>query len=78
MPNSEDPYSVDYDMNPRDGGELKHPSLEVIRIHPLKVTERASTPDDRRKYRQHVAKQSVEELAEEIATAVELKNENKK
>mgnify|MGYP003662323935 CR=1 FL=1 len=73
MPNTDDPYSVDYDMNPRSC-ELEHPRLEVIRIHPLqkkleeRLTERALAR----------AKQSVEELAEEIATAVELKNENKK
>ena len=66
MPNTDDPYSVDYDMNPRSC-ELEHPRLEVIRIHPLKAPVVALTP-----------KQSVEELAEEIATAVELKNENKK
>ena len=32
MTRAEDPYSMEYDMNPRDGGELKHPKFEVLEV----------------------------------------------
>ena len=69
-PSTEDPYSVNYEMNPTDDGELKHPKFEVIEIHPAqqrleeRLTKRALAR----------AKQSVEDFAERIRQ----ENENTK